>query len=720
MQRLSILKQAALAGFLVLACLAFGGGSRAIAQVIDCTNGSPGPNMTIEIHNNATMSNNSNAYNIYPVLFAGAPSATDQWMEACFKVPYDQIEPINHFPYPRASQYRMYVNCCAPGENGIPPGGSVTITLPFYSPLVRRINPNGTAQFIDWWQGGGINVYKAPITSTTPLAILQKHWTEDNPNRAVTPYSNPPTCSAGCSLHPFVAPSSIANWEPQQLIEYTLGAAPANKQRVLPTDPFYLWVPDNVDYDVSNVNYAYMPAAIEPYGNSLIGTCCAIGWVGSIATIDEVTDAVTDWLGDPIGKDWPLYVDQSSTTTPKATVPGKVPSALEIFLNYNSFNNTSNYIPAPSSSTQIILMKTLWKDCTGTGTPAKNYNICGRINDVTALIQANYNNYVHVYQTNRQKWSGKGADDWGCTMPPVTLTEQLTLAHLYGWGPFNADSGCKANVNLLEQTPGYTDPTKSPHYYVDVKTEYDQLQYWFDVSNGQYGQWSDTTKPDYGQFDPYVALVHGEEYMNAPYTYAYSVDDAVGNMQTDGTGLFIAVGGPGGLPNQDHVTPEVKFTFGYKSPYDGGINFNKYGRCITPPPDTDTVSYFTTFVVPEGVAGQSNSVINCQITLLDSKNRPYTFKLKQVPPNFPTKPNPAPPIWPTTEQIIQWHPQFIDCSGNANQDVLLSWCQNIFVYQQKDLSNPHLPINYYVIMPAPPPCDRNPKACGLTRRIFKF
>jgi hypothetical protein len=43
------LKGAALAGFLALACLVFGGGSRATAQVIDCTNGSPGPNMTIVI-----------------------------------------------------------------------------------------------------------------------------------------------------------------------------------------------------------------------------------------------------------------------------------------------------------------------------------------------------------------------------------------------------------------------------------------------------------------------------------------------------------------------------------------------------------------------------------------------------------------------------------------------------------------------------------------------
>ena len=704
MQRSRILKQAALAGFLALACLVFGGGSRATAQVIDCTNGSPGPNMTIVIYNNST------DFNIYPVLFAGAPSATDQWMQACFKVRADQIRPTEKLPYPRASQYRMYINCCAPGENGIPAnGGSVTITLPFYSPLEAPIDPKvqNPAQFIDWWQGGGINVYRGPSTSMTPPTILQSHWTDDNnQKRGVTPQSNPPTCT-GCSLHFFVAPSSIANWEPQQLIEYTLGAAPKHTQRVLATDPFYLWVPDNVDYDVSNVNFAYMPAAIEPYGNSLIGTCCAIGWVGSTATIDDVNAAVTAWLGDPIGKDWPLYVDQSSTTTPKATVPGKVPSALEIFLNYNSFNNTSNYIPAPSNSMQIILMKTLWEDCTKSG---KTYTICGRINDVTNLLIANYDNYRAKFTSEK---------DWKCPGPftPLLkpLTEQLLLAHFYGWAPFN--EFCAANANLLEQTPGYTDPTKAPHYYADVKAEYDQLQYWFNVLNGEYGQWADSTKPDYGQFDPYVALVHGAKYMNAPYTYAYSVDDAVGNMQTDGTGLIIAVGGPDNLPNPNHVTPEVKFTFGYKSSYAGGITFNQYGRCI-PSPNTPTVSYYTTFVVPEGIDGQSNSVTNCQITLLDSKSRPYTLKLKGSPSTFPVKPQGA-IDWPSGEQIRQWNPQFIDCSGNANQDVLSSWCQLVYVYQQKDLSNPHLPTNYYVIMGAPPPCDRNPGACGLTRRRLR-
>jgi hypothetical protein len=700
MRRSPIWKQAMLTAFLALAYLALGGG-RATAQVIDCTNGSPGPNMTIVIYNNSV------DFNIYPVLFAGAASATDQWMQACFKIPANQIQPTDYFPYPRASEYRMYVNCCAPGENGIPPKGSVTITLPFYSPLVEQIDPKGTAQFIDWWQGGGINVYRGPSNGgTRPPPILQSHWTDDtNPNngRGVAPSSNPPTCSGrGCSLHFFISPSSIATWEPQQLIEYTLGAAPTDTQRTSDTDPFYLWVPDNVDYDVSNVNYAFMPAAIEPDGNSLIGTCCAIGWVGSTASITTINNALHNWRASSLGTDWPFYVDQSSTTNPKATVPLKVPSALEIFLNYNSFNDTSNYSPAPSQSPPIMRMKTLWEDCNNLG---KTYNICGNIKDVTALIQANYNNYVNVYKTDPDTWENK----WKCTAPPVTQTEQLMLAHLYGWGPFNADSGCAATVNLLEQTPNYTDAQ-----YANVKGKYDQLQYWFDFSTDDYGQWSDSTKPDYGQFDPYVALVHGEEYMSAPYTYAYSVDDAVGNMQTDGTGLIIAVGGPQNLPNPNHVTPQVQFTFGYESPYAGGITFSQYSRCITAA-NTDTVSYYTSFVVPQGVDGSANSVENCQITLLDSKNRSYTFKLKGFPTDFP-KPVEGQENWPDAQQIAAINQQFIDCSGNTNQDVLLSWCQLIFTYQQQDLTNPHLPTNYYVIMGAPAPCDRNPGACGLTRR----
>jgi hypothetical protein len=185
-------------------------------------------------------------------------------------------------------------------------------------------------------------------------------------------------------------------------------------------------------------------------------------------------------------------------------------------------------------------------------------------------------------------------------------------------------------------------------------------------------------------------------------------------MQTDGTGLIIAVGGPQNLPNPDHVTPEALFTFGYESPYHGGITFDQYGRCITSP-NTPSVSYFTTFVVPIGIDGAPNSVENCQITLVDSQGRPYKFRLKGFPTDFPT-PVVGQKNWPDAAQISAINTQFIDCSGNSNPDVLMSWCQLIFTYQQTDLTNPHLPTKYFIIMGAPAPCDREPSACKANRK----
>lgn len=636
----------------------------------------PGPNMTIEIHNN------SSDHNIYPVLFAGARSDVDQWMRGCFRITPEELD---DYLYPRHSQYRMYVNCCDAGENGIPPHGSVQITLPFYSPLVASINPKvqDPAQFVDWWQGGGINIYKGDATATQPPAHVLRHWQEDNnENRGVVPYSNPPTCS-NCSVHFFTAPASIPNWEPQQLIEYTLAAAGEDKQRQ-PGDPMYLWVPDNVDYDISNVNYTFMPAAIEPYGNTLQGTCCAIGWVGSIDSIADAEAAIASWQGSPLALDWPLYVDQSSTTNPKATVPLKIPSALEIFLNYSAFDNTNNYSPAPNASPPIQAMVSLWEDCQS---DPSSSSLCTKINNVTAMLQANFENYKSAYKTNPTQWNA-----WGCGTPPSWIEdsvppENIMLAHLYGWGPFN--EACAANANLLENTPGYDTPGGA-NYYPTVKGEFDDLQYSIDVLAG-----------DYGSFDPYVALIHGPDYLDALYTYAYSVDDALGNMQTDGKGLIIAVGGPDNLPNPDHVTPEVLFTFGYSSNYGVEVYFSQYGRC-TDTPDTDTVSYFTTFVVPAGIDGEASSVLNCTLSLEDSVQRLYKFKLKKSPSTFIKEPDPKPELWPDPEYRKEINEEYVDCSGLSGR-VYTDWCLNIFPYKALDKTNPHLPYKNIVSMPAPPP-----------------
>src|SRR5262249_21786854 len=156
---------------------------------------------------------------------------------------------------------------------------------------------------------------------------------------------------------------------PQQLIEYSLSAAPQNPQS---NGSFYLWIPNNVDYDVSNVNYTYMPAAI---GN----------WFGFPPPLPPAPI--------PPGIAWPPYVHPSAPKTdPPTTVPDKVPSALDIFLNLGAFNNTNNYHPAPFQSAPIVRTRALWEE----------HYICGMIKDVTALNQANYNNYVNVYNTNKQ------------------------------------------------------------------------------------------------------------------------------------------------------------------------------------------------------------------------------------------------------------------------------------------------------------------------------
>ena len=622
-------------------------------QTIDCTNGQT-PNMTVEIYNNST------SHNIYPVLLAGAPSATDTWLQACFQLKDAQLDAN---PYPRATQYRMYINCCASGENGIPPGGSATITLPLYSPLVGSIDPKKSGQLIDWWQGGGINFYRGPATDTKPPTVLQQHWNADQNGNEVTPTNNPPTCGGGCKLHFFKAPASIPNNDPQQLAEYTLGAQPINPDHTKRGQPARLWVPDNVDYDVSYVNYVYMPAVMEPYGNPLIG------YIGSPATIDDFNGAIAKWYASPLGADWPLYKDGSGN--PEA---GKIPSALEIFLNSAAFDNTNVFLPAPVGSKPIVAMTKEWETCVKqNGSDA----ICPLIRSVTALLNANYDNYQDVYTKDRKKWK----DVWGCTGAPVAKTERVFLAHLYGWTPF-LENCTNTGANQLYNTPGYDNP-KEPLNYEGVKADFDELQYWVHVLKG-----------DYGKFDPYVALVHGPDYLNAPYTYAYSVDDAVGNMQTDGTGLIIAVGGSENLPNPDHATPNVNFPFGYASSYDGGIHFAEYGRC-TSTPDTPTLSYFTSFAVPEGIPGTSSSILHCTNSMKDSKGRVYTFKLKGLPEKFPNNPRPTPPERKAVNS------QFIDCTGNTGQ--VLNWCQDIYPYSQIDPNDPRARVNYYVIMGAPPP-----------------
>src|SRR5262245_1766327 len=110
-------KPASAVGVAAVACALFLGSGREIAaQQI--------PWMTVKIFNNETK------YNLYPVYSTGiSQPKADNWLQAWFKVPRSQWDTRK---FVKANQFRFYVNPEGTTENpagGIPPGGSVVISV---------------------------------------------------------------------------------------------------------------------------------------------------------------------------------------------------------------------------------------------------------------------------------------------------------------------------------------------------------------------------------------------------------------------------------------------------------------------------------------------------------------------------------------------------------------------------------------------------------------
>ncbi len=261
--------------------------------------------------------------------------------------------------------------------------------------------------------------------------------------------------------------------------------------------------------------------------------------------------------------------------------------------------------------------------------------------NIKNLFVANYNNYVASYKVK----------SFGCDQnkSPVALTEQLMLRSVYGFTPFN-DNCTNAQGNLLADTPGYNGNRGAD--FERIKLKFDRLQYW-----------STAVPPGEptGEFDPYVVLIHGKDYINAPNTYAYSVDDAVGNMQVAGDGLMIAVGGTQRLPNGKPATPPINVSFGFSKK--DAIRFVQYGICTTTPNKTVNPG-FASFSI------SANNPNNCPLSFLDNMNQLYTFRLNAEPPYtfFSTPPDPDNLPRATASTQAQ-----IDCSGNTTP-ATSAWC----------------------------------------------
>ena len=679
----------------LLFALILGYAGNAAAQTPCTPSPSCVPKMTIKIFNN------SPTYNIYPVLSSGT-AVPDLFLQAALMVPKAQL---GNNPFPKRNQFRLYIN---PTGDGIPPNGNVTIRLPFYTQLVPTAQVQPTCpmspskpgcpdQYIDWWGGGRIEIFKNLNSAHQPPAALTADYMGTNLpargcqvkcNGSSLPSSvcqtdfakftcNPiagaalprcPTCQQPLQI--FKDPAGLGNNEPSQLTEYTLGAV--NQK----TDPFGVDV-HNVDYDVSYVDTAFMPIAMEPVNN------IQVGYIGMITSIETFKAALqkfvapsSPWVG------WPLLLDDEKQPILK------IASALNIFPGNPNLtpplappkNPPPPPPPPPWPWAPINDLADRWTLCV-----AQNGTlpICPFMRDVRDLFQANYANYVSTYKN-----PSFGCNSDGMNPNPVPLTRVLLLAHVHGWAPFNINC-TNTRGNLLENTPGYfvDNPPKPRNYakYQAVKKKFDLLQYW-PAAVGE-----NTLR---GRFNPYAVLIHGADYINAPFVYAYSVDDAVGNMQVEGDGLILAVGGVNGLPNPNHATPFINVSFGFSTK--DKVQFTKYGVC-TLVPNKPVNPDFPSF----GISSTDPNA--CPLSWVDNSANQYTFKLKSQPKG-------GVPAWPICEQgdttcATALNPDArlpIDCSGNAPGSAGAAWCtSSVFAYIELDEKRPH----YFAVggAPAQPP-----------------
>jgi len=589
------------------------------------------PTMTIKIYNSSAL------YSIYPVLSTGRNDAADPFMQAVFGLKQSELAAN---PYPKQHQFRIYIN----PKNGIPPGGDVTLMLPFYSQLVptKDIDPKQPDQYIDWWGGGRIEIFDGPKDGPAPAAIKALFPTKPG-QEVVKPVSNAavPTCDKCEPLVFYKDPAGLKTNEPSQLLEYTLGAVKMKK------DPVQIDL-KNVDFDVSYVDAAYLPVTMEPFNNK------HVGYVGSPMQIAAFKNALADFTQNGF-PGWPQFVDNQGKTILKVASP------LHILAGDPDMTK-GPWAP-------ITALSTNWKACIGNMLerrglkkpkglrgvePQGGVDGCDDMRAVRTLFWANYQNYTKNYD--------QYITDGKCTKgtEPIDFHEDLMISHVYGWGPFNEN--CKSNVNLLEDTPGYADDNGAN--YQKVKDRFDDLQYMKS-----------------GAFDPYVLLIHGEKYLNAPNAYAFSVDDAVGNIQAYGEGLIISVGGLKGMPNPNPATPPINISVGY-GPKDE-VRFTKYGVC-TATPDTDVDPDYVSFAISVTDIG------DCPISLIDNKGKYYTFEVVKQPPYL------------RIDHRTDASHAAIDCSANKDKTIRDGWCNGIFARAVPDTKRDA----NYIITPAP---DQPPK-----------
>jgi hypothetical protein len=221
--------------------------------------------------------------------------------------------------------------------------------------------------------------------------------------------------------------------------------------------------------------------------------------------------------------------------------------------------------------------------------------------------------------------------------------------------------------------------------YTIVKTAFDQLNYGNQATNPLANQ--------HYVFNPWVVLIHGNPKkpgipayaLNMPCSYAYSVDDAQGNVQAEATGFVLDISSTVNLKNMNPCSPPININLGY----DPNVTprFYKYAVCKnTSDRVKPVIPGFASFIIsaqnPAGCPiylwdnvinkGQPTQkedtnpagpplgqmytfLINGDVSLFPSFTPPFTSTAPPQPPPY----NNPPPNWSNANHAI------IGCKGDV-------------------------------------------------------
>ena len=498
------------------------------------------PTKVLEIFNNSTET-------IWPVIETPI-QAVDFWMQAQFG--YNQAQRAAN-PFKTTKQYRVYVNPTAGG--GVPAGQSVFISVPFYTNLVLSpIGGSAPDQYADWFDA--MRVYIYDDWNSLNVNGFSKDTSIPVSGEVLTCLSGSTACTPGTPFAVYAGAEGLPLSDPAQLTEYTFCdvLTPATAG-AFPIDCTH------VDYDISSVDQVYLPVAMEPYGNNLVG------WNGSIMSVTDFRSILNDFAAT---FKWPKYL---GIPPYDITLMPRLPGAYNIMIGNQSL-----------TSDQTLIVAQLTQNWLANVGSAPDYVT------VDALFRANYEYYKTICAT------------------PTPLTTLYLLQHVYGWVPFN-DCGATTVGNDLKSTP--TTPFV-PAYngnYDQAVEAYHRMQY-------------------SGPFNPYVQLIHNPGYLNTQ-MYAYSIDDAVGNMNEIGNGLIMTIAGLNGLPNPEEYDKTLITTVS-PGAWDASLNrpyFSAYGICSATANQPLVKGGSFRAQIP-------NTSYPCQITIQDTNNVKYSFTLIQAPP----------------------------------------------------------------------------------------